>query len=127
MSTIINLTQHKSTREQVNQGVIDLPKDYQDKLIEAITFHELPKKEEIEKKAKEVCNLVVGFISETGILNPHFMIGGVPFMMSSLEKELSPIGNVLYAFSKRESIEEVLESGETIKKSIFKHIGFVRV
>ena len=47
--------------------------------------------------------------------------------MPALEQELR-IRDIqpLYAFSERCSIEEVSSSGETVKKSVFKHLGFVK-
>jgi hypothetical protein len=65
-------------------------------------------------------------VKEEGVFDAA-MIGGAPFFMSTLEKTLKEYGiKPLYAFSKRESVEEN-ENGIIIKKSIFKHIGFVEV
>jgi hypothetical protein len=59
---------------------------------------------------------------------PAAMIGGAPYLMSELEQALFERGiTPLYAFSKRESVEEVTDSGETVKKTVFKHLGFVEV
>jgi hypothetical protein len=54
------------------------------------------------------------------------MIGGAPYLMAPLEralrrKRITP----LYAFSERRSTEEKGNDGEIIKRTVFKHIGFV--
>lgn len=54
------------------------------------------------------------------------MIGGAPFFMPFLEVALRKIGVIpFYAFSIRESIDEILPDGKIAKKSVFKHVGFV--
>jgi len=147
---IINLTQHKATVEQIEQGVIDLPELYRKDLISFLTFNDIPSKEEIEYRVYSIFNLVVDFCinldspigekvrtmvtdeeifieeSEFKNLDISFMLGGAPFLMSSLEKELKHFGRCLYAFSKREA-KEVESEGVVVKKAIFKHIGFVEV
>ena len=51
------------------------------------------------------------------------MIGGAPFLMPTLERELRAVGIIpLYAFSKREAVEDP-ETGA--KTSVFRHIGCV--
>ena len=56
------------------------------------------------------------------------MIGGAPWLMSSIENALrdhriTPI----YAFSVRESAEQVQPDGSVRKVNIFRHAGFVAV
>ena len=57
------------------------------------------------------------------------MIGGAPYFMSTLEKKLKEYGiKPLYSFSKRIVEEsEDKDTGEVVKKTIFKHLGFVEV
>lgn len=126
---IINLTQHHATSEQKKAGVVDLPTNYKNRLIELLTFDELPKYVGREKRAEEIANLAKEFIRQNAIKGSvSAMIGGAPYLMCPLELSLSRRGiKPLYAFSKRESIEEVQEDGTVIKKSIFKHVGFVEV
>lgn len=117
---IINLTQHPASAEQIEAGVIDLPKE--SGLSLALTFNELPTKETIQNRA----NLITGIAMMNGAT--HAMIGGAPFLMSALEHTLKEKDIVpLYAFSQRISVEKTTETGEVIKTSIFQHKGFVEV
>ncbi len=143
---IINLTQHRATPEQLDAGVVDLPDSYRTSVIEALTFDEIPDSTEMEYRANAIAFIVscyiLGRLCPTGsfedisyqwgnnniedenvkAFNHSFMIGGAPFFMSTLEQELSYLGTVLYAFSKRVSMDGA--NGE--KVSQFKHIGFVK-
>jgi hypothetical protein len=54
------------------------------------------------------------------------MVGGAPYLMPYLEralkaKDISPI----YAFSKRESIDQVQPDGSVRKVAVFRHAGWV--
>jgi len=118
---IANLTQHNSTKEQQEIGVVDLI-ERQDEIKTLLTFDEIPTKEEMEDRAERLVRIV----KEEGIFDSA-MIGGAPFFMSTLEKVLKENGiQPLYAFSKRISIEEE-QNGQIIKKSIFKFEGFVKI
>ena len=124
--TILNLTQHKATPEQIAQGVLDLPEELQVELSRLLTVDDLPTKEEI----KERCDKIAALIFETEADNAPaaVMIGGAPWMMASLVKALRDAGVVqcLAAFSKRESIETMDPATGAVKKTaVFRHIGFV--
>ena len=138
----LNLTQHKATPEQVEAGVVELRSDLKEKLVEALTFDELPSRREVEKRAElvddivaaQVLNKDIEGITEEDVKeaevfcnmnNISFMIGGAPFLMHHLVYRLNYFGSVLFAFSKRESVEEALEDGSVVKRSVFRHIGFV--
>ena len=117
---ILNLTQHLSTEEQVEAGVIEPEsKEYIQKLL---TFDEIPSKQEIRKRARQLAGYAkLTFKGERG----KAMIGGAPFLMSELEywlrnNKIEPV----YAFSKRVSVEKKV-NGQIIKTNVFKHIGFV--
>lgn len=114
---ILNLTQHDSTPEQIALGVFESTnKDYVRMLL---TFNELPTKEEIKNNAKELAQYAKSHYVVSA------MIGGAPFLMSALEKELKKLDiQPLYAFSKRESIE-VIENDGVKKISVFKHAGWI--
>lgn len=116
--TIINLTQHQATPEQ---GCIEVGR--KDHLKELLTFVEIPSKQEMEDRAE----MILFMIEETlGEMPEKAMIGGAPFFMSTLEKALKERGvTPVYAFSQRESVEEVQEDGTVVKRNVFKHIGFV--
>jgi hypothetical protein len=50
-SVILNLTQHNASAEQIEAGVVDLPPSYREKLVELLTFNELPSADEVKKRA----------------------------------------------------------------------------
>jgi len=113
---MINLTQHNTSKEQKQAGAVDLPAEDQVKLRELLTFNSLPTRREIIIRATEIA-----LLAKKHNIDDTAMIGGAPFLMSTLEKELSHIGiESYYAFSKR-----VVEEQDGVKKSIFKHEGFV--
>lgn len=126
---ILNLTQHVATPEQKAQGVIDVPETLRPMLIRALNFHDLPTREEIEFHVQAILDLI-----EELEENPVYdipvvcscMIGGAPFLMAPLEaalrdKDIRP----LYAFSRRECVEETLPDGSVKKTQVFRHLGFV--
>jgi hypothetical protein len=117
--TILNLTQHAATADQLNAGVVE-PADK--RAVQALlTFEELPDAQDILRHAAALAEAA----RESG--HPEAMIGGAPFFMAPLERALAKAGvSALYAFSKRESVEVQDEkTGEVRKTQVFKHAGFV--
>lgn len=138
---IINLTQHPATPEQKAQGVIDLPPDLLSEVKAALTVEKLPLGNEIRDRAVFIAGLIASNQSgsdradeegnlpegDTGVFWEEAMIGGAPWLMSALEDALRDQGiEPVYAFSRRESIEEPQPDGSVKKTQVFKHIGFVR-
>lgn len=145
---ILNLTQHQTTPEQFEAGVTDLPAPAREELKKLLTFNDVPTCEEINRRVKKIGSMVAQYIvrpfefkednlffceDEEDVaaaqrngkaLGYKFMIGGAPFLMSPLAEELSYFGDVVYAFSKRVSVEKEI-NGEVVKHSVFKHAGFV--
>jgi len=123
---IINLTQHSSTPEQ---GVVDLQGQELEALRESLTFRDLPTPEELEARAEYIAELAIhnGLGGEDDDPFPEAaMIGGAPYLMAPLEQALLARGIApLYAFSRRESVEEKQPDGTTRKTSVFRHVGFV--
>lgn len=126
--TILNITQHKATPEQIAQGVVDVPEKYREELAHLLTFWELPTTPVIHQRAMKIAAFA------EMILESHFpgcssvMIGGAPFLMTALEVALEDLDiQPLYAFSKRESIEQIQEDGSVRKVNVFRHVGFVDV
>jgi len=121
---ILNLTQHEATSEQKEAGVVDLTEQEHAKLRNFLTFNDLPSCKEIEDRADLIAELASEYADPE---DRYVMIGGAPFLMSALEDKLKALCfEPLYAFSKRNVIEEVQEDGKIKKTAIFKHIGFVR-
>jgi len=117
---IINLTQHRATEGQKKEGVVDPPEELRLKILEDLTFNYLPKKDEMQCRA----HALAGLVANKGY--NLAMIGGAPFFMPVLERALLLSGIIpLYAFSKRESVEETID-GKVIKKGVFKHLGFIQ-
>ena len=115
---ILNLTQHAATPDQIAAGVVE-PADKE--LVQAlITFDELPSAKEVEAKAKALAQMA-GYDGYDTV-----MIGGAPYFMAPLEKALREQGiKPLYAFSKRESVEEKQADGSVKKIQMFRHAGWV--
>lgn len=116
----LNLTQHQSTHEQ---GCVDLQgKDLQ-VLKGLLTFETLPTHQEILYRAAAIANLAAGVMAA---MPRAAMIGGAPFLMGPLEAALKERGiTPLYAFSVRESVDEVLPDGSIRKVAVFRHKGFI--
>ena len=129
---IHNLTQHSVSDDQSKDGVIRHSIHHRE-ICELLTFHEIPTQLEIAERASKIADLALSVLQNLRDrkhkpdLKGYAMIGGAPFLMPALEQELR-IRDIqpLYAFSERCSIEEVSSSGETVKKSVFKHLGFVK-
>ena len=118
--SILNLTQHNLTNEQINAGVVEPAAEVKGKIRELLTFNSLPSCNEIRKRAEELAEIA----ASSGY--NRVLIGGAPYLMAPLEAELIKRGILpLYAFSVREVIEETLPNGEVKKVSKFRHAGFV--
>jgi len=121
--TILNLTQHKASKEQLETGVFDITNTQtKTQLVNALTFNNVPTSREMQICAETVSSIA----KECATNTKKVMIGGAPFFMPVLERALIRVGFLpLYAFSRRESTEITKEDGTVAKVSIFKHIGFV--
>jgi hypothetical protein len=114
---MLNLTQHKATEDQKASGIQDMSPAMFAVIVKLLTFEEAPTAEEMRLRAKEISSLV----KETGTTS--VMIGGAPFFMSSLEAALQSVGiQPRYAFSKRESLDQIQPDGSVRKVAVFKHI-----
>ena len=123
---IMNLTQHTATPEQRAAGVFDLGPEERDQLRKLLTFESIPTLVEVGERASKIAALAAKEREERGV--DFAMIGGAPYLLSTLEEKLKEVGVLpLYAFSKRESVEETLPDGSVRKVQVFKHLGCVRV
>lgn len=151
---ILNLTQHQATSEQWEAGVFDvadaaavkdlltfdnLPNraviETRAAVLSAIAERELVQKlaqapldygDELGKAARLLAVSRMDARPLFAIHGAAAMIGGAPFLMPALEKALRTKGILpVYAFSQRESVEEIMEDGTVRKTAVFKHRGFV--
>jgi hypothetical protein len=110
----LNLTQHVATPEQ---GCVE-PADKQ-RVQHLLTFGNIPDVAIVRQRAADLAALA----KDEGAVEA--MIGGAPYLMGPLEEELAKCEiQAVYAFSIRRSIE-VVDNGFTVKKTVFKHAGFV--
>ncbi len=128
---IINLTQHAATAEQVAVGVVDLPAEQREALIDALTFESIPDAGEIRARAHDIAELACfnGLGGDDGDdpFPSHAMIGGALWLMAPLAKELRLRSiEPVFAFSVRETEEKVQPDGSVKKVAIFRHAGFVQ-
>ena len=122
MATILNLTQHSPTPEQVEAGVVEMAPEQKEVLKDLLNFQVIPSNKNVEDRAGIIAVLARGAGAT------HAMIGGAPYLMSALEAALKNNGiKPMYSFTQRVSIEKTQDDGCVIKTAIFKHIGFVEV
>ena len=120
---ILNLTQHQATQEQIEAGVVQ-PAHSQEEIIDLLTYKYLPTAEEIKTKVDALVKITTQLCEEQDCT--HVMLGGAPYILSYLEFCLIQEGlQPVYAFTIRVSEEETLPTGEVVKVSKFKHLGFV--
>lgn len=119
---IYNLTQHKLTEEQKKDGVRELPCGMAQKVQELLTFEMLPQRREVQQRAEELAELA----AECGA--DGAMLGGAPFLMSSLAACLQKRGiRTFFAFSPRRSVEVHTADGTVEKKCIFQYEGLIEL
>jgi hypothetical protein len=122
MDKILNLTQHPASPEQIAAGTVEPDPTTKRQISELLTFHELPDPAEISLRAIKLAELAKAIGCDAA------MIGGAPYLMGDLQAALEQHGVIpCFAFTTRESIEEIQKDGTTVKKSVFLHRGFVRV
>ena len=133
---ILNITQHAASAEQKAAGTIDLGKAEATELKQLLTFDILPSEREIVERADAIADLaraqvrkMAGRMDAVAPGTPggvRCMIAGAPFLMPALTQAMRSRGLVpVCAFSRRESVEESQPDGRVVKRSVFRHLGFV--
>jgi hypothetical protein len=116
---ILNLTQHKATKEQVAGGLVEPSEETKRMVQELLTFTFPPSKQTILISAK----LLTQIAKESGC--EYALIGGASYLMAPLEKELRFARLIpVYSFTERAS-EEKLVDGKVIKTNSFVHIQWI--
>ena len=130
---ILNFTQHRCTPEQLAAGILDCPDNYFEKLQQLLTFDALPTAPEVWQRACLIADLFeqvavdLAFDYSSEETSLQAMIGGAPFLMSSLESALEDRNiTSFYAFSKRESVDQPQADGSVRKVAVFRHVGLYR-
>jgi len=117
---IINLTQHAAAADQTAAGVVE-PSDKK-AVSGLLTFDTPPTSGEMVERAHALVAIAMAVGADAA------MIGGAPFFMSTLERALREAGvRPLYAFSRRESVDESQADGTVKKVAVFRHAGWVEV
>lgn len=129
---ILNLTQHPATPEQLAAGVRDCGPEFQGMVNAALNFTSLPTRADISTSAVALAKIASALSARVQDQLGHAMpdrlamIGGAPYLMAPLEEALRQLGvGVCYAFSQRESVEEIQPDGSVRKTNVFRHAGFV--
>ena len=153
MKTILNLTQHVATQDQIDAGVIELPVELKTRVTGLLTFDTIPTPHDMEASANSIVKIAYdyfrklasertlsnaeqhaydldtyapGLASFNNVSMASVMIGGAPFFMSYLETALKSASiRPVYAFTARDSVDIEQEDGTVKKTAIFKHMGFV--
>ena len=126
--TILNLTQHNATADQLASGIIDLPADFQTALKGLLTFPTTYTRADLEYRALQIHELIRDMCGEHFGAPPKHaldgvMIGGMPSFMPVLEATLVSKGiRVGYACTERQSIDKEID-GKVVKTAIFVHAG----
>lgn len=120
--SILNCTQHTATREQLAAGVVDLNGVDRELLLKLITFESLPNDTQLADRSADFADFVEARIFDFQCA----LIAPAPFWAFHVEAELRA-RNIpfVYAFSRRESVEEKQVDGSVVKRSVFKHAGFI--
>ena len=116
---ILNLTQHQATPDQIAAGVVEPLGEEKARIQKLLTFTTCPSYEEVVERAEDIADLAEALGATRA------MIGGAPVLMGALHHALT-VRYILpgYAFSVRESVEEVQPDGSVRKTQVFKHTGF---
>lgn len=127
---IINLTQHPASADQLAEGMVDLAGDQLADLVEALTFKTCPDRQEIIDRAEHIAELACynGLSGDEGDspMPQSAMIGGALWLMAPLAQALRQRGiEPVFAFSVRDTVEQVQPDGSVRKVATFRHAGWV--
>lgn len=123
---LLNLTQHQSTKDQVDYMVGEIEIDRKE-VSDLLTVKEFPTFSAVAGKALGLAELAVLAADEAGIepTNVLVSVGGLPYLMSPLVEELKERGfTPVYSFTQRVSVDKDNGDGTVTKTNIFKHEGW---
>lgn len=124
---VLNLTQHTASAEQIEAGVVDVAPEFREELAQLLTFGDLPSPVVLQHRAEAIAVFAAYQAASMGMsADTKVMIGGAPFLMAPLVDALKIAGfRPVFAFSRRESVEETQPDGSVRKVAAFRHLGFV--
>jgi hypothetical protein len=116
--SIINLTQHAATPDQMAAGVVE-PADKAG-VQSLLTFEQAPDATDMNRRAGALADIAKASGAEAA------MIGGAPYFMAPLEAALVVAGvRPLYSFTRREAVDEKQPDGSVRKTQVFRHAAWV--
>jgi hypothetical protein len=134
---VLNLTPFQTTSSQFIAGVVDLPESERVKLIKLLAFTAVPLQKELIERSEAIAEIARKSGYDTA------MIGGVPYMLTVLERSLNSVGiNPVYSFTIREikqvcsdistqatntnsNVRLINEDASTQMIETYRHVGFV--
>ncbi len=130
--TILNLTQHNPTPEQIEAGVVNFPDEMWARVRELLTFEEIPNAKQMASNAREIARIAAEFFesgaSEDNMFKGAAMIGGAPYFMPFLVSILMVFRIIpLFSFTRRVSVEIHQPDGTVEKRTVFRHEGWVDI
>jgi hypothetical protein len=139
--SIMNLTQHAASADQLAADVFDLAPALRTALAALLTFDSLPSVVDIENRANAIAAIAAANASPDDRADDtspddradnasgfalSAMIGGAPWLMAPLAEALRDQGiEPLFAFSLRESVDVGQSDGSVRKLAMFKHAGWI--
>ena len=115
---ILNLTQHRATPAQMEDGIENVPSRLAEQLERLLTFPADYSLTDLVANAKALAKLAHDLRYDAA------MIGGLPSLMSHLERELIALDiSVGYARTERVSVDQPQVDGSTKKVSTFRYAG----
>jgi len=127
----LNLTQHAASADQIAAGVIDLDPEARAAVSALLTFDDCPSATDIAGRAHDLAVIAAWSDQRTdddtdAVLYDRVMIGGAPWLMAPLAAALKAEGlEPVFAFSRREAVEQVQPDGTIRKTAVFRHAGWV--
>ena len=118
--TIINLTQHDATQDQLDAGVVNLIGEAAYKLKQAYRFNYVPSAEEKNRRVREIVQIAIDCKAEKALLD------GPAWLTSALERELAVHEiSAVYSFSMYPIIMTMEGDGTLVKRQRIKHMTFI--
>jgi len=123
VTNIINMTQHRATPGQIEDGVIDLTEADYKEVCSLLTLEEVPDDFDLMSISMQLVGIAAKYCDK--YCTTHVMVGGQPDLISYFNYELFRRDiQPRSAFSKRTSVEVHNADGSVSKTQIFRHEGW---